>query len=110
MERYLQDAFGLRGLGDAAWFSRFQIHLAAAEELLPELEPYYLPCKAEEFLLTAPFTYARAITIGRHLVRAHGYDLRARERTNQGKKDLWYTIVSAGAATPQVESFTVSFE
>jgi hypothetical protein len=91
IERFLQTSLGLRSLHDQAWFSRSMIRVHEAELLLPELEPYYMPCKAKEFLL-GPFTAARALTILRHLVRAHGYDLHAQERSNGGSKSLWYSI------------------
>jgi hypothetical protein len=91
VERFLQAALGLRSLHDQAWFSRSMIRVHEAELLLPELEPYYMPCKAKDFLFPT-FTPSRALTILRHLVRAHGYDLHAQERSNGGVKSLWYSI------------------
>jgi hypothetical protein len=56
-----------------------------AEELLPEIVPYYTPCKAE----TGPFTFTSAFRILRHLLKAHGYDLKYVEKSCRGK-ELWY--------------------
>ena len=78
------------GLDDARLFHKSDIVLSAFEEWLPHLEPFYLPCKAKLFLYN--FNTNKAITVIRHLLRAHGYRLRAYEKVNQGVKQTLYQI------------------
>jgi hypothetical protein len=88
VERYLM-AYSLRGLSDTTWFTKKGCSLGVAEELLPEIVPYYTPCKAE----TGPLTYVSAFRILRHLLKAHAYDLKYVEKSCRGK-ELWYHIDS----------------
>lgn len=54
------------------------------------LEPYYLPCKAKQFLeYTEP---TRWITILRHVLNPHGYIITYVETTRKKKKTIFYTI------------------
>ena len=76
------------GLNDARLFTKTDIAVDIFEEFLPELEPYYLPCKAKLFL--QGFDDNKAITVLRHLLRAHGYKLRTYEKINQGVKQTFY--------------------
>lgn len=78
------------GLDDGRLFHKSDIQLSAFEEWLPILEPYYLPCKAKLFLYN--FTSNKAITVIRHLLRAHGYKLRAYEKVHQAVKQTLYQI------------------
>lgn len=78
------------GLDDARTFQKVDIDLAAFEEVLPLLEPYYLPCKARIFL--HEFNQSKAITVIRHLLRVHGYKLRVYEKVSQGVKQTIYQI------------------
>lgn len=61
------------------------------EEWLPELEPYYLPCKAKRFLY-GTMDSAKLITILRHIVRVYDYDLIAQERLYKDSKQTLYQI------------------
>ena len=81
---------GFQGLHDLRWFSKAEMRLES-EEWLPELEPYYLPCKARRFL-HSDLAGERLITILRHVVRAHGYDLIAQERLYKDSKQTLYQI------------------
>lgn len=78
------------GLTDARLFHKNDISLEAFEEYLVLLEPYYLPCKAKLFLRN--FDSNKAITVLRHILRAHGYRLRAYEKLIQNKKQTFYQI------------------
>lgn len=78
------------GLSDSRLFCKTDISCEAVEPWLPLLEPYYLPCKAKLFLHN--FTQNKAITVLRHLLRAHGYKLRAYEKVHQGQKQTLYQI------------------
>ncbi len=91
----LEDIFfhvlNLRNLEDSTWFSKSSIHLDHLEDFFPQIEPYYLPCKAKEFLHTT-LTPARAITVIRQLLTIAGYELIAQEKTCGGVKGMWYQI------------------
>lgn len=76
------------GLSDARLFNKHDISINIFEDWLPLLEPYYLPCKAKLFL--HDFNASKAITVLRHLLRAHGYRLRAYEKVHQGVKQILY--------------------
>ncbi len=82
---------GLIGLHDLRWFSNDELKIDTQEEWLPQLHPYYLPCKAERFLRDA-LTGARLITIFRHILRPHGYDLHVQERPYRDQKHTLYQI------------------
>jgi hypothetical protein len=96
VERYLM-AYSLKGLGDTTWFTKKGCSLGVAEELLPELIPYYTPCKAA----TEVLTYVSAFRILRHLLKAHGYDLKYVEKSCRGK-ELWYHIDCTVAPNTEV--------
>ena len=95
---------GLRDMADTAWFSKSSIRLQEFEELLPELEPYYVPCKAHEYI-HQPLTQIRVVTIIRQLLKAHGATLNVCEKSCGGEKKKWYQV-SGSAST----SVTVSFD
>jgi hypothetical protein len=84
----LLKAIHFTGLSDARLFAKHDIPVDLFEDFLPVLEPFYLPCKAKVFL--HDFNQNKAITVLRHLLRAHGYKLRAYEKVNQGVKQTLY--------------------
>lgn len=87
----LLPAYSLQSLEDTTWFSKTCIHLSKLEEILPELEPYYIPCKAKEYIHT-PLTQDKAITILRQALTAHSIKLIALEKTCGGVKGMWYQL------------------
>jgi len=105
VEQILQ-ALHFTGMEDGRTFQKVDVDLAAFEEMLPLLEPYYLPCKAKLFLYD--FTQAKAITVIRHLLRAQGYKLHAHEKVSQGVKKTLYQI-EREAWAPLAGSMDVSF-
>jgi len=82
---------GLLGLHDLRWFSKDELVTSTQEEWLPLLYPYYLPCKAKRFMDDAVDSN-RVITILRHVLRAHGYDLSVQERLYKDQKHSLYQI------------------
>jgi hypothetical protein len=80
----------LQGIDDSTWFSKSCIRLVEFEALLPELEPYYIPCKSE--YVHNPLTQARAITVLRQLIHSHKRELIAQEKTCGGVKGMWYKL------------------
>lgn len=95
-------AFSLLNLQDTNWFSKTSLNMQDFEILLPVLEPYYIPCKAKEFL-HPKLTPIRAITILRHLCKAHSIHLTAAERTCAGVKGTWYQITPTVAQPITIE-------
>jgi hypothetical protein len=81
----------VHGLQDSTWFSKTCINLSQLEEYLPELEPYYLPCKAKEYI-HKPLTPARGILILRQLLGTCGVKLVTQERSTSSVKGAWYQI------------------
>lgn len=84
-------ACGLKSIHDYSWFSKKHIHLKEFEEVLPELEPFYIPCKAAEYLYKV-ITVNRAITILRQVLRVYNIGLTSKEITRNSEKNVWYQI------------------
>ena len=82
---------GLLGLHDLRWFSKDELKVDGQDEWIPQLYPYYLPCKAKRFLHDA-LDGARVITIIRHILRPQGYDLQVQERLYREQKQSLYQI------------------
>ena len=81
---------GLTGLTDTKLFSADELNLETIAEWAPILEPYYLPCKAKRFL--SDITDNKRITILRHLLKVHKYDLLGQEKIVNGIKTTTYQI------------------
>jgi hypothetical protein len=81
---------GFQGFNDLRWFRRDDLRQERLEELLPELEAYYLPCKAVRFLHT--WSDHTLLTILRHILRVYEYTLYAEERVSGGEKQTVYQI------------------
>ena len=101
--KYIQ-GFGLKGLDDAGWFSKAHVRLDILEPLLIELEPYYLPCKAE--YLHDELTALRAITILRQLLKVFNTSLKASERGRENVKTVWYHIQTTSIVSDGLIDFT----
>ena len=91
VEHILQE-LGFLGFHDLRWFSKDEIRLNTIDEWLPNLESYYLPCKAKRFLHN--WTGATIITVMRHMLHCHGYTLQKEERLYKGVKQMLYQIQS----------------
>ena len=83
---------GLKGVDDYSQFSKQCICTEKFEELLPLLEPYYLPCKANDYLYKTPFTQNNVLTILRQILKAHGATLKYIEKSSLGSKQTFYQI------------------
>ena len=91
---------GFLGFHDLRWFSRDEIRLDTMETWLPDLESYYLPCKATRFLHI--WSDVTPITVLRHILHSHGYDLQKEERLYKGGQDY--------AVSNPTETFASRFE
>ena len=83
-------AMGFLGFHDLRWFSRDEIRVDNLDDWLPELESYYLPCKAKRFLHT--WSEASVLTVMRHILHVHDYTLQKEERLYKGVKQTLYQI------------------
>lgn len=71
-------------------FQKSAIDLSLSPEAVDLLVPYYLPCKASQFL---EFTdEKRWVTILRHILTPHGYIVLSHETTRDKKKTIFYTV------------------
>ena len=84
-------ATGLLDMTDLRWFTKDELVMTGHESWLEELEPYYLPCKAAR-CLHEEMDGAKMITIFRHILRPHGYDLHVQERLYKEHKHTLYQI------------------
>ena len=87
---YVLREMGFLGFHDLRWFSRLEIRLDSAEEWLPLLEAYYIPCKAKRFVHT--WTDVTPVTILRHILHLYNYRLEKEERLYRGEKTMLYQI------------------
>jgi hypothetical protein len=78
------------GLTDTKSFTKEQIIDEKVDEWVSLLEPYYIPCKARRFL--DYLTRDKLITVIRHIIRVHNFDLRTQERVLCGVKKTVYRI------------------
>lgn len=99
---------GLHGSDDSTWFTKQNISLDKFEECLPVLEPYYIPCKAKEYI-HSPLTQIRAITIIRQVLKCYGLGLKAVEKSVKGQKTMWYQIIK-DLTMREGEEFVISFK
>ena len=81
---------GFKGFNDLRWFSRDEILLTMMDDWLPELESYYLPCKAKRFLHS--WNENSILTVLRHILHCHDYTLQKDERLYRGAKTMLYQI------------------
>jgi hypothetical protein len=86
------ESFGIKGLNDASWFSKTHIRIDILEKVLLELEPYYMPCKAEIYIYNR-LTEQRAITILRQVLKTRDIKISTNERCRNGVKTMWYQII-----------------
>jgi hypothetical protein len=108
VEQILQTC-GLYSIHDTSWFHKPQLQLEQFEQLLPELEPYYIPCKAQEYLHTS-LTQSRAITILRQVLRVHNVTIVSKEKTCGSEKQIWYQLQHTKTSQPPLtEEILISF-
>lgn len=73
------------------WFCKEDLPSQNLETWLPELDAYYLPCKAKRFLYD-DFSKQRIITILRHLSPLFQVEVKSQERVLNGKKTTYYML------------------
>ena len=92
----LLNAFGLKDIDDQKTFSRNDLRTIKTVEKLnmlkPELELFYIPCKARTYL--SYIDEKTAITILRQFVKTRNRMIESREKYMKGNKFLIYYIVN----------------
>jgi len=86
-------------------FRKEDIRLQEVEALLPQLDYFYIPCKAKLYL-HPPLTPERCITIAKHILRPYSMSLVAASITIDGIKKTQYHIHTSA---PPSGSLDVSF-
>lgn len=104
VKRFLE-IYGIYDIETCPWFSKDQCTLQKAQDLLLEVYPYYIPCKAT-FIDKTP-TYETCFKVLRHMLRAHGYAISYMEKSRGGKQ-MWYKISSEKPSF--IEGALITFE
>ena len=90
--------FNLSGFNDRRTFSKYDMETHGTVrrllELVPELEQYYMPCKARTYLQDV--TPKKCITVLKQVIRLHGMTLMSREKNLQGRKVIFYQVMGSG--------------
>ena len=87
------EAFNLENIHDTRVFTRKDLIKNKTVEklnLIPELQNYYLPCKAKIYLDV--ITEKRAVTILSQFIKLFSYKLARKERIINKKKVIFYRI------------------
>jgi hypothetical protein len=88
------ETFGFRSLSDRRCFSRTDLvklkTVQRITELKPELEQYYLPCKARTYL--NDLNEKNVVTILRQLIKTQGFTICSREKYCKGDKFIIYNL------------------
>ena len=112
-------AFGLKSLDDQAIFCKSDMitkyqTVININKLKPELERYYLPCKARTYL--SNIDTKKALTILRQLLRLYGYILEIKQKYIKYKKVIYYKLSKENAGSDDEsniifnnESFRITF-
>ena len=91
----LLQIFGLNSLYDTKFFTKESLKendtVNKLCEMKGELEKYYLPCKAKNYI--NDINDKRCITILRQFIKVHGYTLISKERYIDGKKMSVYRLI-----------------
>lgn len=87
-------AYGLQSLEDDSNFSKKKLKLIKTvetiNELKPQLEKYYLPCKARTYL--NGLNEKNVITVLRQCIRIYGYRIVSKEKYLKGEKYILYRL------------------
>jgi hypothetical protein len=103
VKRFLE-IYSIHDMYMCPWFTKDQCSLVKAPDLLLEVYPYYIPCKAT--FIDEPVSYDICFKVLRHLVKEHGYTLSYMEKSRGGKQ-IWYKILTAA---PSSTDTCITFE
>jgi hypothetical protein len=90
------ECFAVKSLDDRRTFCKYDMvqneTVSKLTDLIPELEQYYIPCKARIYLRN--MTEKKAITVLKQILRLHGYCLNSYERNVCHRKIIFYRLIS----------------
>ena len=87
--------FGIQDLEDNHSFTRNNLTdletVSKMNEIMPEIEKYYIPCKSKKYL--TDINEKKCITILRQFLKIHNHTLNSKEKYVKGKKSLFYQVI-----------------
>ncbi len=89
-------------INDTRVFTLKDLQPSLFEPALVLIEPYYIPCKARNYL-HGQLTPNRILTIIRQILREEGYVLVSKEKTSNGIKAMHYQITACNTEATVVE-------
>lgn len=99
----LLDIYGLKDFDDTRFFSRKNLvqndTVKKLEGLVPELENYYIKCKAKRYL--TELNEKKTITVLRQILKEYGHKIKSQEKYIEGSKILLYQIDSIKKDEPE---------
>lgn len=91
----LLETFGLDNLEDDRYFTKGHMKenltVEKINELIPQMNDYYLPCKSKIYLQN--INEKKAITILRQFVKIYNYKVFSFEKSIDGKKQITYRLM-----------------
>lgn len=104
--------FGIKDFDENFYFSKYDIQkkniIEEIEKELPELQKYYLNCKAKKYLIDLDFK--RIVTILRQLTRQHKYRIVGFEKYTNGEKYLLYKLEKDVKLEPKEYGLIMNFD
>ena len=108
--------FGINDINDNHSFTKENLGdlktVDKMNEMLDELNKYYLPCKSKIYLVE--LNEKRCITILRQFLKNHNHTLISKERYSKGKKSLFYQVIPKQidmlTQNRDIEKVVISFE
>ena len=92
----LLECFGIHDFNEKKTFCKYDLMqnntVQKVNALKPELESFYLPCKARVYL--EDMTEKREITVLKQILRLHGYYLASKEKNINNKKIIFYQMIN----------------
>ena len=87
--------FGISSFEDNHSFTRNNLTdletVSKMNEIMPEIEKYYIPCKSKKYL--TDINEKKCITILRQFLKIHNHTLNSKEKYVKGKKSLFYQVI-----------------
>ena len=87
--------FGMKDINDNHSFTRDNLQdlktVEKVNEIIDELNKYYLPCKSKKYL--SNLNEKKTVTILRQFLKTHNYTLISKEKYVKGEKRLFYQVI-----------------
>lgn len=104
--------FGINEFDENFYFSKFDIQkkniVEKFKEEIPELNKYYLNCKAKKYL--TDLNFKKIVTVLRQIVRQHKYRIVGFEKYTNGEKYLLYKLEKDIKLEPKEYGLIMNFD